>query len=97
MFSTKVLIKVGHLINFTSPVLETGGALYVFIRAKRRFRRLQDKGNTFTQLFQDSQYWSGLEDRPCGLPLKNQVLNSMLPNGINKAGYVSSSDVFYMW
>ena len=30
MFSTKVLIEPGHLINFTSPILETGGELYVF-------------------------------------------------------------------
>ena len=35
MFSTKVLIEAGHLINFTSPILETGGALYVFIQATR--------------------------------------------------------------
>ena len=27
MFSTKVLIEAGNLINFTSPVLETGGAI----------------------------------------------------------------------
>ena len=27
MFRTKVLIEPGNLINFTSPILETGGAL----------------------------------------------------------------------
>ena len=37
--------------DFTSPILETGGALYVFIRATRRSGRLKSKGNTFTQLF----------------------------------------------
>ena len=74
MFSTKVLIEPGHLINFTSPILERGGALYVFIRATRRSGRLQSKGNTFTHLFQDSQYWSALEDRPRSLPLCSQVL-----------------------
>ena len=43
MFSTKVLIEPGHLINFTSPILERGGALYVFIRATRRSGHLQRK------------------------------------------------------
>ena len=46
-----------------SPLLETGGALNVFIRATRWSGLLHDM-MTFTQLFQDSQYWSSLEDRP---------------------------------
>ena len=74
MFSTKVLIEAAHLINFTSPILERGEALYVFIRATRRSGRLQSKGTTFNSLFQDFQYWPGVEDRPRGLPLRSQVL-----------------------
>ena len=93
----------GHLINFTSPTLETEGeALYVFIRATKRSGCLQGKG----------KYWSGFEDRPRGLPLCSQVreicrpamcINKrkacviggkktphfMMPNIINMAGQVS--------